>query len=278
MSDRFDFADEQNWFVVGEPVNGVFAIRAPLHGEDVRSYLVVGSERALLIDTGMGVGDIRRIVKSITDLPLIVVNSHSHWDHVGGNWRFSDIAIHAAEAANLGDPTLTEKLQRACAPEHLKGPLPPGVTPDSLSIPATSPTTLVYGGERFELGNRTFEVLHLPGHAPGLLAFFDRRSGTLISTDVVYPGPLYAQSDDCDLDAYLASLDRLVELLPVVVDVLPSHSGDTMPPAMIQDMRDAMAEVMAGRTPEVVDFDKATHQFDGFGIYVKPDYRGISEA
>jgi glyoxylase-like metal-dependent hydrolase (beta-lactamase superfamily II) len=278
MTGQLRFADEQQWFVASEPGDGVFAIREPLHDEDVRSYLIAGAERALLIDTGMGVGDIRKIVESITDLPVIVVNSHSHWDHIGGNWRFDSIAIHTDEAEWLSDSSLSQKLQQACAPEHLRGPLPPGVTREALSIPPTTPADLLHGGERFDLGNRTFEAIHLPGHAPGLLAFFDRESGTLFSTDVVYPGPLYAQSDDSEITTYLASLDRLVELMPGINEVFPSHSGDTMPPAMIRSMRDAMAEVIEGRAPDEIDDDKATHWFEGFGIYVKPDYRGSPRA
>jgi glyoxylase-like metal-dependent hydrolase (beta-lactamase superfamily II) len=278
MSDAFDFADEQCWFAVSEPAAGIFAIREPLHDEDVRSYLVVGSEKAMLIDTGMGVGNFRKIVESTTDLPATVVNSHSHWDHVGGNWQFDGIAIHVAEAVSLSDPALNDRLQRACASEHLRGPLPPGVTRESLAISPTRPTTLLRGGERFDLGNRTFEALHLPGHSPGLLAFLDRESGTLISTDVVYPGPLYAQSEDSDPLTYLTSLDRLVDLIPILNQVLPSHSGDSMPADMIFSMRDAMADVIEGRTPDEIDDDKATHWFEGFGIYVQPDYRGSPRA
>jgi glyoxylase-like metal-dependent hydrolase (beta-lactamase superfamily II) len=278
MSGQWQFADEQHWFVVSEPGKGVYAIREPLHNEDVRSYLVAGAERAMLIDTGMGTGDIRKIVESITDLPVIVVNSHSHWDHIGGNRQFDSVAIHAAEADRLSSPLLSLELQQACAPEHLRGPLPPGVTRQALFIPPTTPSMLLHGSERFELGNRTFEAIHLPGHAPGLLAFLDRESGTLISTDVVYPGPLYAQSEDSDIVVYLASLDRLVELMPGINEIFPSHCGDTMPPAMIRSMRDAMADVTEGRSPEEIDDDKATHWFEGFGIYVEPDYRGSPRA
>src|SRR5688572_30741691 len=91
----------QSWFEVWEIEPGVFAIEEPFHKERVKSYLVVGSGRAVLIDTGMGVGDISNVARSLTKLPVSVINSHAHWDHIGGNWRFSEIAIHRSEAAAL---------------------------------------------------------------------------------------------------------------------------------------------------------------------------------
>src|SRR5215203_318122 len=113
MDGTLTFADDQNWFVVSEPSRGVFAIREPLQVDDVRSYLIAGSEKAILVDTGTGVGDIRKIVEQLTDLPVGVVNSHSHWDHIGGNWRFDDIAIHPLEASWLNAPELSGQLKEA---------------------------------------------------------------------------------------------------------------------------------------------------------------------
>src|SRR6478672_11535818 len=91
----------QNWFAVWEPEPGLFAIQEPFHSEQVYSYLVTGSERALLVDTGTGIGDIRAVVYELTDRPVTLLNSHAHWDHLGGNWRFDGIWIHEAEAADL---------------------------------------------------------------------------------------------------------------------------------------------------------------------------------
>jgi glyoxylase-like metal-dependent hydrolase (beta-lactamase superfamily II) len=88
----------QGWFAVDEPSPGVFRIQEPLHNENVKSFLVVGADRAALIDTGMGVGDIRAVVESLTSLPVVVINSHAHWDHIGGNASFDEVWIHEAEA------------------------------------------------------------------------------------------------------------------------------------------------------------------------------------
>ncbi len=262
-----EFFDAQQWFEVKEMADGVFAIGEPSHPEHVRSYLVCGRDRATLIDTGTGIGDIRAVVEQLTPLPVSVVNSHAHWDHIGGNWRFDQIAIHPDEARWLDDPSNTVALQASSTANLLGGPLPPGVAWEDLSIPSSMADSFLNGGGVIDLGGVQLDVLHLPGHSPGLLAFLDRHRGLLLSTDVVYPGPLYAYSDDTNLDDYLATLTMLAELSPSLSLILPCHSGDTMPPAMIPAMRDAMASVMGGRAAERIDADKATHEFDGFSIY-----------
>src|SRR5580765_2946871 len=79
------------WFEVYKPAVGVFAIYEPHQSEEVISYLIVGEKKALLFDTGMGISDIKKVVAELTGLPIIVLNSHTHDDHVGGNWEFTDV-------------------------------------------------------------------------------------------------------------------------------------------------------------------------------------------
>src|SRR4029077_16203063 len=81
----------EKWFEVYGIRPGVFAIYEPHQAEEVISYLIVGEKRALLFDTGMGIADIKRTVEGLTRLPVSVLNSHTHNDHVGDNWRFTDI-------------------------------------------------------------------------------------------------------------------------------------------------------------------------------------------
>src|SRR5689334_18656945 len=76
------------WFEVYRIRPGVFAIYEPHQAEEVISYLILGTKRALLFDTGLGIGNIRKITEHLTRLPVSVVNSHTHNDHVGDNWRF----------------------------------------------------------------------------------------------------------------------------------------------------------------------------------------------
>jgi glyoxylase-like metal-dependent hydrolase (beta-lactamase superfamily II) len=91
----------QAWFETTEVEPGIHAIEEPFHVERVKSYLVTGEDRAILVDTGMGVANIRDEVGRLTGLPVTVINSHAHWDHIGGNALFDDILIHPAEADEL---------------------------------------------------------------------------------------------------------------------------------------------------------------------------------
>ena len=197
-----------------EPSPGVFAIREPVADEDVLSYLVVGDAAALLIDTGCGVGSMREVVESLTDLPIIPVNSHAHWDHIGNNREFPDIAIHTDCVSMLAEDRHGELLRKACAPERLRGSLPAGVRVEELDIHGSAPGSLLHGGESFDLGGRVIEAINAPGHAEGLLVFLDRENGVLLSTDVAYPAALYAHLGGSNFDEYRATMRMLADLAP----------------------------------------------------------------
>lgn len=259
----------QGWFSISEMEPGVFQIGEPLHAEDVNSTLVVGDERAVLIDTGMGIGDISDVVASLTDRPVSVVNSHAHWDHIGANWRYGEIAIHAAEADRLPQGVGNDRLARAFTAEYLHGSLPVGTDIASLTIPPSQATTILHGGETFDLGGRTLEVIHAPGHSPGGIVLLDRVHGVLFSTDVAYPGPLYAFSDDVDFAVYQRTMTSLAELAPALRIAYPSHNGSSMSPTLLPLMRDALNEIAAGRTPESVEDGIAHHQFSGFSVLAR---------
>ena len=263
----------QGWFEVRRPEAGVFTIGEPLHVEAVKSSLVVGEERAVLIDTGMGVADVRALVASLTDRPVTVINSHAHWDHIGGNRLFAghaEILIHEAEATALAAGVGNVKLRAAFAPEHLRGPLPDGFDVEAVAFPPVAATGTLRGGEVFDLGGRSLEVLHTPGHSPGGIVLFDRANGVLFGTDVAYADDLYAFGQDADLGAYRATMARLAELAPTLRTVYSCHGESPMAPALLPRMRDALDEVAAGRTPAAVADGVARHVFDGFGVLARP--------
>ena len=85
------------WFTVEEIDNATFAISEYKHWEETHSYLVCGNKRALLIDTGLGVSNIKRVVDELTILPVSAVLTHAHWDHIGGLKWFQSIAVHEFE-------------------------------------------------------------------------------------------------------------------------------------------------------------------------------------
>src|SRR5687768_10395813 len=234
----------QGWFAVTNPESGVYTIDEPLHEEEVKSSLIVGDRRALLIDSGMGVGNIRSVVESLTDRPITLVNSHSHWDHVGGNHLFEDgtteIWIHAAERAELEAGEPVGELAGGFVPAALRGPLPSGFDPATFAIPPGRATGFLHGGEVFDLGGRVLEVIHAPGHSPGGIVLLDRAAGALFSTDVAYPCALYAFGRHADLTVYRQTMTMLADLAPSLRVVYPSHCASPMEPALLPAMRDAL--------------------------------------
>jgi glyoxylase-like metal-dependent hydrolase (beta-lactamase superfamily II) len=258
----------QDWFEVWEAEPGVFVIQEPLHVENVKSYLVAGDERAVAIDTGMGVGDFGAIVRDLTSLPVSVINSHAHWDHVGSNWQFNEVAIHRSEAEALIAGRTNADIRRKIGPHDLKGPLPPGVSLDTVEIRPDRATALLEGGEWIELGGRALEVIHTPGHSPGGIVLVDRDARVMFSTDVVYAGVLYAQFADSDLDEYVETLKRLVPIAVTLRALYPSHHETPVDPGVIEVMLAAMEEVRDGRRADESDGGTARHVFDGFSILV----------
>ncbi len=257
----------QLWFAVWLATPGIFIVEEPHHAEQVKSYLIEGEERAILLDTGMGVGDMRALVDELTVRPVVVVNSHAHWDHIGGNRQFDEIWIHETEADALLTGVPNTKLRRAFAPERLTGPLPEGIDPATISFPPTPATGTVRDGHRFDLGGRTLEVIHGPGHSPGGISLLDAGNRVLFSTDVAYAGALYVYGP-ADLPMYLSSLSRLADLAPELEAVYPAHGPSPISPAMLPTMRDGVAAVIDGMPPQRTEGDMARYDFDGFALQV----------
>lgn len=256
------------WFTTTAPEAGIFVIEEPFHDERVKSCLIVGEERAILLDTGMGVADIREVVDQLTDRPIIVVNSHAHWDHIGGNRRFDEIRIHEAESGYLPAGVSNDILRPWFGPEHLTGPLPAGVTAETISIPPSTPTGHASDGQVIGLGGRELEVMHCPGHSPGGIVLVDHANGALFSADVAYAGALYVYGAE-DLPVYQRSLHRLARLAPDLKAVYPSHGDSPISPAMLPLMAEAFDRILAGLEPSWTESSRIGYDFDGFSVEVK---------
>lgn len=276
-----DQALEQGWFAVNEVGPGIWSIREPHHFEDVQSHLIIGDRRALLIDTGMGVGNIREVVDRLTDRPVTLVNSHAHFDHVGGNRDFidGDIAIHVNGVHDLAVGVSRERMAYWFDAKYLVGlpdgesaspitSLPAGFDPGNAAIPGTRASIILYGGETLDLGGRVLEAIHSPGHDAALVVFLLREERILFSTDAAYPAPLYAMTATSNLADYVQTMTMLANLAVDIDTVYPSHNALTMSPMLLPKMRNALVEVANGRVPDAINGSTAEHRFDGFGVLV----------
>ena len=197
---------------------------------------VRGRERDLLVDTGLGLSSLKTAATDLFERPLTAVMTHAHFDHIGGAAEFADRRVHVAEAAELAEPRgfagltaddlgaeLVLRLRAAGyeIPENLLTALPePNFSVTGYRVPPAPAAAVLRGGELLDLGDRAFEVLHLPGHSPGSIGLWESRTGILFSGDALYDGPLLYDLPGASIDSYILTLERLLELPVSVV-----HAG-----------------------------------------------------
>lgn len=196
---------------------------------------VSGSDRDMLVDTGLGISSLKEAARDLFDKPLDVVATHAHYDHVGGHFEFENCIIHEAEADKLVNPPSYASLDGETVRRSLTEAGEFGYTIDGdmitrlphagydLSLYRVSPakpSRLVVEGDRIDLGNRHFEILHLPGHSPGGIGLWEPSTGTLFSGDTIYDGPLLDKLTGSNIDDYITSMRRLREMPVTVV-----HAG-----------------------------------------------------
>ena len=268
-----------DWFEVYEVETDVWAIYEPFQWQEVISYLIIGSDSALLFDTGNGVDDIRAIVDQLTDKPVQVLNSHSHFDHIGGNYQFEKIlspSTNFSVANSRGNDSKQIKME-ASAEALCKG-LPAGVTKESHRIRPYTITALIKDGDVIELGSRNLEVLHIPGHTDDSIALLDRDSGLLWTGDSFYEGPIWLFFPETDLAAYESSLARLVSLVPQLEALFPAHNVPKSRPSMLVETQKALGLVLEGKAKPVPAWEGVvTFEFEGFSFLMRENYTTLSE-
>jgi len=255
------------WFEVYLVSEGTFALLEPRHYEEVISYLILGSERGILFDTGMGIGNIQAEVDRLTDLPVVVVNSHSHYDHVGDDYRYAEVWAfdHDGEIARIEQG----KTRAEC--EHYLEPgfyteLPPGFDPATYEIWPARVTRRLQHLDTIELGGRTLTVHHTPGHSPGSICLLDSRDDLLFTGDTFYPGMMYGHFDDSDFDIYQRSMAYMVDMLPQVSHLCPAHNEAYVPKGVLKQVQEAFAQIVSGEAPHTLEDGARVYRFEGFGL------------
>lgn len=217
------FMKQKNWFTIRRLGQYIYAIAEFCHQEKVVSYLVAKRDRAILFDTGLGYENIAKIIGTITPFPITVFLTHAHWDHIGGASAFSSVYLY------------DHPFERTRISEGFRSSAIPELSENSYFFPPFAPKPYhVIGRKTYQtlrdkqilvIGGNSIEVIHTPGHTPGSTCYFLKDQNILIAGDTLYPGPLYAQLPESDIEAYAQSLAKLTKITNSRTRILPGHNA-----------------------------------------------------
>lgn len=213
---------------------------------------VPGRQRDLLVDTGLGVASLAAAASDLFGDALLAVATHAHTDHVGSLHEFEQRAVHGLEVDAVRAIEGTLQLGTSQTDEatfellagwgyDIRGGLLTALPHEGFDLygqprVATTPTVVLAEGDVIDLGDRAFEVLHLPGHSPGSIGLWDRRTRLLFSGDAVYDGPLLDEIEGAEVEAYVTTMRRL-RALPV--DTVHGGHGPSMDRRRFHEVIDA---------------------------------------
>ncbi len=286
------FGSADAWFAVEQVEASTWLVGEPGH---VNCFLVEGTERSVLVDTGLGIADIGAAARQLTDKPLLVANTHGHSDHRGGNWRFADVAAHPLAARVLTEPVAQRHLtaylevareqltayQRARQADdrffHLftatTRPRPLPEEAEGWTVPGGPAPRPLADGERIDLGGRELTVLHTPGHSRDSLCLVDERAGLLFAGDTLITGDFWAHTPDTEIEVYAATLRRLADQLADGLSAIyPAHTlRYRARPGLLTAAADAFEAIVDGSsagTPgaDLLGRPAARHEFAEFTV------------
>lgn len=240
-------AVSDDWYQVRESAPGVYSIVEPFQIQETISHLIVGDEQALLFDTGVGLLPLKPIVERITELPVTVLNSHTHYDHVGGNWEFDtvlavDSDFTRANMAGFGN----ESIGIDFVPEAFCKGVPDGAELATFHTKAWQAVRYVEDGEVIDLGGRSIEVLRVPGHTPDAVALMDRDNRLLFTGDTWYDASLWLFARETNLQDYENSLDRLVRLEDGFDYLFGAHNVARAGADRLRQVQDVVQKIRTG--------------------------------
>jgi hydroxyacylglutathione hydrolase len=229
-----------DYFIVETIDAGTFAIGEPRYYQLNYSYLIVGTQRAVLFDAGTGNRDIVPVVRSLTTLPVTVIPSHLHFDHVGALGRFNHTALVDLPSLRKRADDGILKLGRYEFLGFADGLPTPHITVDEWWLPGTD----------IDIGGRRLRVLHTPGHTPSSVSLYEAESRRLFAGDLIYPGKLYAFLPGASRSAYLETTRRLLGTIAPDTQIYTAHVADdpviiTAPVLEVADLRALEATLVA---------------------------------
>lgn len=205
-------------------------------------YLVCGNKKAALIDTVNGLENLKDVVREITDLPLMVINTHGHCDHVYGNVFFEEAYIHPEDVA-VHDAHF--ELRRN-TPAHMAKIY--GATEEEFKFFVNADACRlnpIKEGEIVDLGGVTLEVIRVEGHTHGSICLLDKASGNFFTGDAMNVGGFWMQLEEsASFETYLNSLNALAPYRKYIKEIHGGHSVPAISPEFIDIMINGVKELL----------------------------------
>ena len=184
--------------------------------ESVRFFLLCGKEKAALVDSGMNTPNARAMAEALTNLPVIMINTHGDPDHISGNGAFEEFYMSPAEEPNYRD-------------NGGQGTIIP-----------------IKEGDLIELGDRSLRIIDIPGHTPGSIAILDEKSRVLISGDSVEDGNVFMFGKYRNIDLYIQSLKHLAEYDGQYDEVYAMHGSIPVKPELTRKLIEGAMQIRQG--------------------------------
>ena len=251
-----------NYFKTQRVSDGIWSIAGPAND---LIYLIIGSKSAMLVDTGMGIGNLADVVKSLTNLPVIVVNTHGHSDHAGGNSNFEVVWLH---------PNDDSMMRILCTDQYRLNDLRASIGGESpkyagmvagmvhFQPPRINP---IKGGQIFNLGDRQFEVLETPGHTPGSVCLLSVKEKIIFTGDSIVATPVWLYLEhSVSLKTYYESLRKIKERENSFEILFPGHLPTLLGKEYLDDLIICTGEVL--NSPGI---GKSTKTYAGEGLFWK---------
>lgn len=227
-----------------------------IHIEDklgMFSTLILGNEKAVLFDTCSGLGNLKLHVSTLTSLPLIVINSHGHYDHVGGNYQFDEIFIHHDDM-DLARQQSVPEIRSHLKMKQGEIDFEEGIEVKKGSLKPISENT------KLDLGGTTVQVVHLPGHTKGSIGLLLLEEKILLSGDAATPIMCMFFPESCPMSVYLSTLEYMKKL--PFKNFLTGHHAEPFPKERLNQFSHCATHIDV----------KKSMRFQYFFI---PEYKGL---
>lgn len=240
----------EDWFEAYQVTGNVFVFYEPRHYEEAIANLVIGEHKAALIDTGCGIGNLRDAVRMTTDKPVVVINTHTHADHLGSNHQFSEIAMfdhplsHRVSQEGLSHGTLRNEI---LADNLVTKPWPRGFNPSSSVLPPFAVSHWLADGDFFSLGGLELEVIHTPGEAADHVCLLDRADRLLFCGDILLHGPVWTHLEGGSLTDLVASYHKLMGFFGDFDRLMPGHNHPWLDKSLLPDTLAGAEKVLSGQ-------------------------------